>query len=139
MTAYPTAGEPHTSAWTGWVVFGAAMLMIGGAISVIQGFVALLGSDFFLTTPDGLAVEVTFTTLGWVQVGLGVLGLAVGIGMLLGVAVALIAGVVLAVVSAVVHLATIAAYPAWSVLVIAIDVLVIYAVVAHGREMKQLR
>jgi len=39
-------------------------------------------------------------------------------------------------VSALVNLAFIAAYPLWSIMVITLDVLVIYALAAHGREMQ---
>jgi hypothetical protein len=41
-----------------------------------------------------------------------------------------------AVVSAVVNLLFIAAYPAWSVMIIALDVIVIYSIVVHGRELQ---
>ncbi len=38
--------------------------------------------------------------------------------------------------SAVLNLAFIPAYPVWSTVVIAVDVIVIYAIVVHGRELK---
>ena len=44
-----------------------------------------------------------------------------------------------AVLSAIVNLAFIAAYPVWGVIIIALDVLVIYALAVHGREMKTAR
>jgi uncharacterized protein (DUF983 family) len=47
-------------------------------------------------------------------------------------------GVILAVVSAVLNFAFIAAYPFWSTIVIALDVFIIYALTAHGREMKSV-
>lgn len=140
MTADPYADDhPHPSNWTGWVAFGAAMIMLAGVFNVIQGLVALLDDGYLLTTPGGLAVEMSYTTFGWVQIGLGVVSLAIGIGMLVGVVVALVAGVIVAAVSAIVHMGMIAAYPAWSIVVIAFDVIVIYAIVAHGREMRLLR
>lgn len=40
------------------------------------------------------------------------------------------------VVSAIVNIGLLAAYPAWSAIMIALDVLVIWAVTVHGREMK---
>lgn len=127
------------SNWTGWVAFGAAMIMIVGVMHVLQGMVSLLDDGYYLTSPDGLAVNLSFTALGWIQIGFGVVSLAIGIGMFLGAIVALAAGVIVAAVSAIVHLAMIAAYPLWGVVVIAFDVIVIYAIVTHGREMKRLR
>jgi hypothetical protein len=38
--------------------------------------------------------------------------------------------------SAILNLVFISAYPVWSAIVIAIDVIVIYAIVVHGRELK---
>jgi hypothetical protein len=140
MTADPYADDhPQPSNWTGWVAFGAAMIMLVGLIHVIQGLVALLDDGYLLTTPDGLTVEMSYTALGWLQVGLGAVSIAIGIGMLVGLMVALVAGVIVAAVSAIVHMAMIAAYPAWSVVVIVFDVIVIYAILTHGREMTLLR
>ena len=47
----------------------------------------------------------------------------------------LVAGVVIAGVSAIVQLGFLAAYPVWSILIIALDVVVIYALIVHGREL----
>ena len=55
-------------------------------------------------------------------------------GILAGQAWARVTGVVLAVISALVNLAFMAAFPLWATLIIALDVLVIYALVAHGKE-----
>jgi len=120
-------------------VFGAAMIMLAGVFNVIQGLVALLDDGYLLATPAGLTVEVSYTVFGWVQLGLGVLSIAIGIGMMVGVLVALVAGVIIAAVSAIVHMGMIAAYPAWSIIVIVFDVIVIYAITTHGRELRSLR
>jgi hypothetical protein len=131
--------HPHPSNWTGWVAFGAAMIMLAGTFNVVQGLVALLDDGYLLTTSNGLAVEMSYTALGWLQIGLGVASLAIGVGMLVGVLPALVAGVVVAIVSAIAHMGMIAAYPLWSVVVIAFDIIVVYAIVTHGREMRLLR
>ena len=46
-------------------------------------------------------------------------------------------GVILAVLSALVNIAFLAAYPIWSVTMIAVDILVIWALTVHGAELKQ--
>lgn len=136
---YADDDQPIPSNWIGWIAFAAAMIMIAGAFDVLQGFVALLDDNYLATTPDGLTVEVSYTVLGWLQIGLGVVAFAIGVGMLVGATVALVAGVIVAAVSAIVHMAMMAAYPAWSIVVIAFDVIVIYAIFTHGREMVLLR
>jgi hypothetical protein len=140
MTADLSADDqPNPSMWAGWVAFGAAMIMLAGTFNVIQGLVALLDDGYLLTTSAGLAVDVPYTVYGWVQIGLGIVSIAIGIGMMVGVMVARVAGVIVAAVSAIVHMGMIAAYPAWSIIVIVFDVIVIYAIVAHGGEMRSLR
>jgi hypothetical protein len=47
-----------------------------------------------------------------------------------------VAGIAIALISAILNLVFISAYPVWSTIVIAIDVIVIYAIVVHGRELK---
>lgn len=131
--------HPHASNWTGWIAFGAAMIMLVGMFHVLQGLVSLLDDGYYLTTADGMSVNVSFTTLGWLQIGLGVVSLLIGVGIFLGNIVALVAGVIVAAVSAIVHMVEIAAYPAWSIVVIVFNIIVIYSIVAHGREMRLLR
>jgi hypothetical protein len=47
-----------------------------------------------------------------------------------------VTGIVIAVISALVNMAFLAAHPIWATIVIAVDVLVIYALAVHGREVK---
>lgn len=124
------------SGWAAWVVFGGVMLILLAIFHVVQGIVALVNDDYYLVTKDGLVLNLDFTYWGWTHLVLGVLLGLVGVGLLAGNTAARAAGVGLAVLSAVVNLVFIAAYPAWSVMVIALDVIVIYSIVVHGRELK---
>jgi hypothetical protein len=67
---------------------------------------------------------------------LGAAAIAAGAGIFSGRSWAIVTGVILAVLSALVNVAFLAAYPVWSVMIIALDVLVIYALIAHGEELK---
>jgi hypothetical protein len=125
------------SGWVGWVVFGGIILLVVGTFQVIQGLVALFRSGYYLVAPSGLAVTVDYSTWGWVHIVLGVLIFATGLGLLSGRSAARVAGVVLAALSAVVNLGFAAAYPVWAVIVIALDVVVIYAIVVHGHELQK--
>jgi hypothetical protein len=73
--------------------------------------------------------------VGVVEYGPRVLLILTGVGLFPGAtrarAVAVVGGV-----SAVVQLMLIPAQPWWSVIVIAMDVLIIYAIIAHGEELK---
>ena len=120
------------SGWYGWVVFAGTMMMMLGAFHAIAGLVALFEEDYFLVTQSGLVVSADFTTWGWTHLLLGVLVAVAGGALLSGATWARIVAVVLAMLSAVVNLAFLAAYPLWSGIMIAVDILVIYAVTAHG-------
>jgi hypothetical protein len=130
--------EPEAdSGWLGWVGFAGIMMVLLGTIQVIEGLAALLKDDYFLVTKNDLLVSVSFTTWGWTHLILGLIVAAAGYGVMAGQTWARAVGIVLAMVSALVNLAFMAAYPVWSVIVIAIDVIVIYALAAHGREARR--
>jgi hypothetical protein len=105
-----------------------------GSFQAISGLVALFNDDYYLVGSNGLVVSVDYTAWGWVHLVLGVVAFLTGIGMMIGQSWARVTGIILAVLSAIVNLAFLAAYPVWSVLVIALDVIVIYALAVHGRE-----
>jgi hypothetical protein len=141
-TGSASTGHPATraageiSGWVGWVVFAGLMLILLGFFQVIQGLVAIFDRGYYLVGPEGLVVNVDYTAWGWLHVGIGVIALAAGLGLLKGNMFARVVGVIVAIVSAVVNLAFIAAYPVWSTILIAVDVIVIYAIVVHGRELQ---
>jgi hypothetical protein len=138
----PAAGHdpaPEPTAWTGWVVFASLMMFLLGSIQAIEGLVAVFDDGFYHVTESGLVVQVDYTAWGWTHLLLGAVIIICGVGVLNGNAAARAVGVLLAGLSALVNLAFMAAYPIWSVLIIAIDVLVIYALIVHGREMRSSR
>src|SRR5688572_11995320 len=134
--AYSVGRDVEPTGWVGWVFFAAVMLIMLGAFQAIMGLVALFDDGYYLVTGDGLVVHADYTTWGWIHLILGVIAVAAGSGIMVGQTWARIVGIVLAVVSALVNVTFLAAYPIWSVLVITLDVIVIYALAVHGREVK---
>ena len=128
--------DPDPTAWTGWVVFASVMMVLLGMFQAVQGFVAIFDDGYYRVTESGLVVNVDYTVWGWTHLLLGALILVSGIGVLAGNLAARTVGVVLAGLSAVVNLIFIEAYPVWSVIIITVDVLVIYALIVHGRELR---
>jgi hypothetical protein len=130
-------GQPKPlSGWAGWVIFAGVMMVLLGIVAGIQGLVAIFDEGYYLVRPGGLVLHVDYTRWGWAHLVLGLLIVLAGLGVLAGNTVARIVGIVLAVLSAVVNIAFLAAYPIWSTIVIAIDVIVIYALCMHGRELR---
>jgi hypothetical protein len=135
--AYNTS--PGPTAWTGWVVFAAFMMLMNGFIQMIQGLMALVNDDYYAVSSSGLAVSADFTTWGWVHLLLGAAIFASGLGVLAGNMAARIVGVVLAGFNAIVALLFIEAAPVWGIILITVDILVIYALTVHGRELRDAR
>ena len=135
-SASPYTNAPERTGWAGWAVFAGVMLIVVGAFQAIDGLVALFRDEVYLVRSDGLVVNVDYTAWGWVHVILGALALIAAMGLLRGAMWARILGVVLCAISAIVYMAFIRAFPGLAVVVIAIDILVIYALVVHGRDLK---
>jgi len=127
---------PDPTGWTGWVVFASFMMILLGSFQAIEGLVAIFDDGFYHVTEGGLVVNVDYTAWGWTHLILGALLVLSGAGVLTGNVIARTVGVILAGLSAILNLLFIEAYPIWSVLIITIDVLVIYALTVHGRELR---
>lgn len=128
--------DPAPTGWTGWIAFASCMMLLLGSFQAIQGFVAIFDQGYYAVTEKGLVVNVDYTVWGWVHLVLGVLIAVSGVGILSGNMAARIVGVLFAGVSAILNLLFIQAYPVWSMIIITVDVLVIYSLVVHGRELR---
>ncbi|PRY68020.1 hypothetical protein B0I08_105184 [Glaciihabitans tibetensis] len=129
-------GGEAPSAWTGWVVFAGVVMVMMGSFHLIQGFVALFQDTYYVVRASGLVVQLDYTTWGWVHMAIGVLIVVAGIALLAGQLWARIFTVILAFGSAIVNITFMAAYPLWSLALLALDVVVIWAVTVHGDELK---
>jgi hypothetical protein len=97
-----------------WATFVAVYLIIAGTLNVIWGISALNNKAYF--TSEGLLWS-SLNTWGWVAIILG----------------AVIAGF-LAFCGIMLNFLSIGAYPVWSVILLVIDALIIWAVTVHGEE-----
>jgi hypothetical protein len=112
------------------------MMWLLGFFQAIAGFAAIVNPDYYKTAPQRLLLVGSYTAWGWIHLLLGVLIFAAGIGVMSGNTLARGVGVVLAGLSALSALAFSEAAPVWAIIVIAVDVLVIYALTVHGAAMR---
>jgi len=139
-TQYARPGVPEgLTKWVGWVLFTGVVMMVSGLISLIQGFVALFDDDFYLVKAESLAIDLDYTTWGWLLVAFGVLLLGAGYAVMFGHLWARFVALVIVFVHAMINLTFLAAYPIWSIIAIALDLIAIYAIAVHGDEGKLLR
>ena len=131
-----TSTQSEPTAWVGMVIFAGTMLLMLGALQAMEGLVAIFQDDYYLVTRNGMIVSLDYTAWGWTHLIIGLIAVGVGIGVFAGQMWARVAGIVVAAVSILVNVAFLPAYPIWIMIVIGIDVLVIYALAVHGKEMK---
>jgi hypothetical protein len=120
----------------GWLSFAGIVAFVVGIFNVIDGLVALFRSDYYLVTAQDILVF-NFTAWGWIWLLVGLVQLIVGAGIIAGQLWARVAGVAMAVLAAIGQLAFLRAFPMWSVIVIALCVVLVYALTAHPRTHPQ--
>jgi hypothetical protein len=128
---------PPVTAWAGVVVFAGIMLLSLGLFQMTEGAVALVNEDYYLVTSNGLLLEMEYTAWGWVHLALGLLALVAGTGVLLGRLWARIIGILIAFLGALLHVMFLAASPLWCTILICLDLLIIFGLAAHGRDVRR--
>ena len=98
--------------------------------------VILSGGVVSLVGKSGLVLTMDYTAWGWTHIVLGLLLAGLGAALFTGRMWARVGGVLVAGLSILAAFSFANAYPLWSVVVIAVDVFVIYALTVHGREIR---
>jgi hypothetical protein len=132
---YPGVERSTATAWVGWVLLGAIMLVLLGAVHVGTGLVALVRPEVLAGRRADLVLPVSLDALAWCHIVLGALAVVVGVGLVRGHGWARLSAVFLAGVAALVNFAFVGIYPVWSVTALAMTAVVIYAVAVHGAEL----
>jgi hypothetical protein len=134
-----TSRAKDTSGWAaGFTMFAAVMMIMVGVFQAIQGLIGIFENEFYVPTRNYL-FQFDATSWGWTHLLLGLLVAFAGLGLLSGRTWARLVGVALATLSAIANFLFIPYYPFWAILIIAVDVFVIWALTAHGREFKELK
>jgi hypothetical protein len=113
-----------------WIIFAGIMLMILGIINVIYGIAAIDRANFYIA--DANYVISDLRTWGWVALALGALQCLAAFSIWGGGTFGRWFGVACASANAVAQLLAIPGYPFLAVTLLGLDILVIYALVAHG-------
>jgi hypothetical protein len=120
----------------GFTAVAGTLMLLGGLWMVAVGIVALSHSAVITTAP---AYMFRFNLIGWgwLEVGLGVLLFAAGMCVFLGMAWARYVGAFFAVLSAVANFVFIPYQPAWSIIMIALDAAIIWALLYPRRTAQE--
>jgi hypothetical protein len=121
--------------WVGWVYFAGFMMIVLGIFQSIVGLTALLNDTFYVKLQAHLLV-LDYTKWGWVHLLFGVLIIVVGSNLFSGKTWARVLATGLVTLNLIAQFAFVSVYPIWSIIMMIVDVLVIYALTVHGGEAK---
>jgi hypothetical protein len=114
----------------GWVTFAGVILMIVGTMNIIYGIAAISDSRFY--GRDVTYIISNLNTYGWVLLIIGVIQVGAALSIWAGNAYGRWVGILSAGVNAIIQLLFLPSFPFASLAVFALDVLVIYGLVAYG-------
>ncbi|MFF3499453.1 hypothetical protein [Streptomyces sp. NPDC003247] len=126
----PRRPSPRDARIAGGVAFAGVLLLCGGVLSVLQGIAALAGDEVYARI-GSYVYALSLTAWGAVHVVLGVLAAVTGAGLLRGAAWARYPGVFLAALGLVAQFLFLPYEPLWSIVIMAVDVYVIWALTAR--------
>ncbi|MFD5875819.1 hypothetical protein [Streptomyces sp. NPDC060322] len=124
-TDHDSAGA-RKAAPSGWTVFAGVMMIFGGAMAIFEGIAAIAKDDLFVSTRN-YVFQFSLTGWGWVHLILGIVVVVAGFAVFSGAVWARGVGVVLAGLLALANFLWLPYYPFWSIVLIAINVFVIWA------------
>jgi len=115
--------------------FAGIMLVVVAALEILQGISAIAKDNVFVRAPN-YTYAFDLTAWGWIHLAVGVIGVAVGIAIITGHTIGYLGGIAVGFLAGVVNFAFLPYYPFWSMLLIAFNVLVIWALcvqIGHDR------
>jgi hypothetical protein len=128
-----SSNSADVSGWVGWVYFAGLMLMLSGVFQSIAGLVALFKDEVYVVAEENLWL-LDYTSWGWGHLLFGVFLIFAGAAVTSGKMWGRVVGIIFASLSLIANFGFIPVYPVWSILLVTIDILVLYALVVHGRE-----
>jgi hypothetical protein len=119
--------------WVGWISFAALLMIVAGALGAMAGLAAIVRDETYVQVAGRVWIF-DETAWGWIHLLLGIAIVAVGAMMLQGRPIALGLGAGIIMLHMLGSFAWLSIYPWWGMVVIAIDILILYAIVVHGYE-----
>ncbi|GAC67650.1 DUF7144 family membrane protein [Gordonia soli] len=126
-----TIDNPHPAKQgiaAGTTFAAAILLLVASLLALFQGIVAAVNDDLIVAGPQ-YVYQFNLTTWGWIHIIVGIIGAAIAFGLFTGAVWARAAAIVIAAISIIANFLWLPYYPLWSIIVIAIDLVIIWAVV----------
>lgn len=130
MTTHSARREYEASTKGQWALgisgFAGIMLVMVAALEILQGLAAVADDEVYVTGINYI-YQFDVTTWGWIHIVLGAIAVGVGIAIMLGQTWGMIGGIGIAFISTLTNFAFIPYYPVWSILIVAFNIAVIWA------------
>jgi hypothetical protein len=126
------------SGWTGWIGFAGCLMVVIGGIDFFQGLIAAIRGSYYAVTPNQIVVF-NLSTWGWIMIIWGIILVLAGFGLLAGADWARWFAIVVGLINFFVQLGFVGdtAYPLWALCGLALNVLVLWALMVHWGEAKR--
>jgi hypothetical protein len=124
-----------SSRWSGWIGFAGWLMVVIGALDFFEGLIAIIRGKYYVLTPTQIVVF-DLRTWGWITLFWGIIVAFAGFGLLSGAGWARWFTIVVASLNVVEQLGFVgsAQYPLWALTVVALSIVVIYALIVHWDE-----
>lgn len=121
--------------WAGWIRLGAILMLIVSMLEFFEGLIAIVRDQYYVLAPDQIVVF-DVTTWGWITLLWSIVLATIGFSLLAGATWARWAAIVVLSVNVVVQLGFLgsARYPLWALTVLALSVIVLYALIVKWGE-----
>ncbi|HEY1335444.1 MAG TPA: hypothetical protein VGF31_14375 [Myxococcaceae bacterium] len=119
----------------GAIYFAGILMVVVGIFQALEGLAAIIKDAFFVVSSN-YYITLDVTGWGWIHLILGILVALAGFAVFAGRTWGRVVGIVLASLSAIANFMFLPIYPFWSILIIALDIWVIWALAAHGRDVR---
>jgi hypothetical protein len=128
------ASTQTVSPWAhGIAVFAGVVMIVGGAFQALEGLAGIVRDKWLVVLPQYI-YAFDLTLWGWIHLLVGLALLVIGIFLLRGQTWARVAGMVAAAISAILNFVWLPYSPWWALMIIAIDILVIWALASYLRQ-----
>jgi hypothetical protein len=132
---------PSNNAYAGWIGFAGLLMIVMGAIDFFEGLIAIIrGGYFYGLTSSNQIIVFDSKTWGWLTLLWGILVLLGGLGLTGGAGWARWFAIIVVSISILHQLAFVgsAAYPLWSLAVLALSIVILFALTVHWGDRERI-
>ena len=137
MSTMDTRRRDMDTAWTGWIGFAAIMLALIGSITFFEGLVAIFRDEYYVVTGKQVLIF-DLTTWGWIMLFWGILLFIAGLGLAAKSGWARWFTIIVVSLNLIAQLGFLGntQYPLWSLVVIGLEIVVLFALTARWGEVQ---